>query len=114
MKKVVLVGMLLVLASAVAFSDTVGVLQVSGTIASNLSLTLNSTAYTLLASGATKASISAMTVKSNAKTSFTLAVETANAAVNSSFVAKATVAGSAAGAVTNWPYKLFLDDPISC
>lgn len=53
-----------------------------------------------------------MLVKSNSKTSFTLTVSTTNTAVNGSFVAKATVIGSAQGAVVNWPYKLFLDDSV--
>lgn len=49
-----------------------------------------------------------MTVKSNAKISFTLGVTTANVA-NGSFNAKTTL-GTGTGGVELWPYKLYLQD----
>lgn len=112
MKKVVL--MVMVLAAVIGipvFGAETGMVVVSGTISSNLSLTLAASAYTMVPAGVSSpATITGITVKSNAKTSFTIAVSTTNAVVDNSFVAKATVNGTADGAVTNWPYKLFLED----
>lgn len=114
MKKFVILSMFLVLIGASVFGagSTTGQLTVTGTIISNLSLTVSASAYTLAPEGKTKDTVSAMTVKSNAKTSFTLAVSTLNPAVSGSFVAKATVIGTASGSVVYWPYQLFLDDSV--
>lgn len=112
MKKVVSVVMLLlvVLIGGPVFAAGSASVVVSGTVASNLSLTMDATTYTLKATGASAQElIGNMLIKSNAKTSFTLGVTTLNAA-NGSFNAKATVTGTATGAVLNWPYKLYLKD----
>lgn len=104
----VVLGTLLIFSS---FAATTGVLNVSGTIASNLSLELGSSSYTMLAAGvaeATPATVSTMIVKSNAKTSFTITISSTNIA-NGSFNAKTTL-GTGTGGVELWPYKLYLQD----
>ena len=110
-KKVVTSVMIATLLVFSSFAATSGVLNVSGTIASNLSLELGSSSYTMLAAGVAEASpatVSTMTVKSNAKTSFTITVGSSNIA-NNSFNAKTTL-GTGAGGVELWPYKLYLVD----